>query len=267
MIRSDFHVHTTFADGKNTPEEMVLAAISAKMEAIGFSEHAYVPFDPGFCMSPESSVLYRREIARLKDEYAGRIKILCGVEMDYDSVDDPGVYDYVIGSVHYLSAGGNTYSVDLSPQETLRCVNEGFGGDFDSYAEAYFEKLSLIKEKTGAHVIGHFDLITKFAERGVSPDAGSTRYINAWKTAVQRLAGGALLEINTGAVSRGCRTEPYPAEDILREWRRRGGRVLLSGDAHSAEHIAYGFDKAEALAKRCGYTSDGICGSPVSATE
>ena len=41
MILTDLHVHTNYCDGKNTPEEMVLAAIEKGMECIGFSVHSY----------------------------------------------------------------------------------------------------------------------------------------------------------------------------------------------------------------------------------
>ena len=36
----DLHVHTTFSDGKNTPEEIVLEAIRRGMDTIGFSDHS-----------------------------------------------------------------------------------------------------------------------------------------------------------------------------------------------------------------------------------
>ena len=42
MILEDFHMHTTFCDGVNTPEEMVQAAIRLGMKRIGFSAHAPV---------------------------------------------------------------------------------------------------------------------------------------------------------------------------------------------------------------------------------
>ena len=39
LIQSaDFHVHTTFCDGKNTAEEMVLAAIEAGFSVMGFPD-------------------------------------------------------------------------------------------------------------------------------------------------------------------------------------------------------------------------------------
>ena len=45
MIKTSFHTHTTFCDGKNTPEEMVVAAIEKGFVALGFSTHS--PSSPG----------------------------------------------------------------------------------------------------------------------------------------------------------------------------------------------------------------------------
>jgi predicted metal-dependent phosphoesterase TrpH len=50
MIFTDLHVHTTFSDGKNTPEEVVLSAIDMGFDAIGFSGHGYTDFDLTYCM-------------------------------------------------------------------------------------------------------------------------------------------------------------------------------------------------------------------------
>lgn len=251
---ADLHVHTDFADGKNTPEEMVLSAIEKGLSVIGFSEHAYVPFDPGAGLTPESTLAYRREIARLKTAYREKITVLCGIEMDYDAVDTPAAYDYVIGSVHYLTVGDTHYSVDVSPEETLRCVNEGFGGDFDRYAEAYFEKVSRLPEKTQANIIGHMDLIAKFEKFSAAPAADGERYRRGWKSALSALSGRAILEINSGAVARGYREAPYPHADILDAWRECGGEVVLSSDAHSAAQIAFYFTEMAAIVSRHGLT-------------
>ena len=40
MIKANFHTHSTFSDGANTPEEMVQTAISLGMTALGFSDHS-----------------------------------------------------------------------------------------------------------------------------------------------------------------------------------------------------------------------------------
>ena len=59
MIWQDLHVHTTYCDGKNTPEEMVLAAIDKGLVRLGFSGHAYQSFDQEPSMSIEGTAAYR----------------------------------------------------------------------------------------------------------------------------------------------------------------------------------------------------------------
>lgn len=258
MIRSDFHMHTSYADGKCSVCEMAEAAIAGGFDTIGFSEHAYVPFDPDYSMSPVASEKYRHEVLCAGKKYGGKIKILCGAEMDFDSEDDPALYEYIIGSVHYIKVGGKVYSVDATPEETLKCVREGFGGDFDGYAEAYFEKVARICEKTGANIIGHFDLITKFERFGASPKLESGRALHAWQSALRALAGKAALEINTGAMSCSYRDMPYPSKAILNEWKKLGGAVVITSDAHFAPNIGYAFDAAEALARTCGFDTAGF---------
>ncbi len=99
MIRADFHVHTTFCDGQAAPEEMVRAALETGLDAIGFSGHSRTAFDESWCMSEAGTAAYRAEIARLKDAYAGRIAVYCGIEQDILSELPAEGYDYVIGSV------------------------------------------------------------------------------------------------------------------------------------------------------------------------
>ena len=67
-------------------------------------------------------------------------------------------------------------------------------------------------------------------------------------------AAGKIFEINTGAISRGYRSTPYPAPELLRHLYAIGGRITVSSDAHSAAAICCAFDKAEALAQSCGFT-------------
>ena len=82
---SDLHMHTIYCDGHHTPEEMVQSAIEKGMTCIGFSGHSYVDFDPEAGMDRIREDAYRREIARLKDVYLDRIRIYCGIELDYET--------------------------------------------------------------------------------------------------------------------------------------------------------------------------------------
>ena len=113
-------------------------------------------------------------------------------------------------------------------------------------------------------------------EGGKLFDESDPRYKDAWVGALDRLAGTAashtgaydkksgqafenasrndnvIFEINTGAISRGYRTSPYPAKEILIEIARRGIPVILSSDSHEKSTLMYGFDEAEKLADELG---------------
>ena len=242
-MRGDFHVHTRFCDGAAEPEAMVRAALELGLDAVGFSGHSHTAFDESWCMSVPGTRCYRGEIARLKAEYGGRIAVFCGVEQDLFSDAPTEGYDYVIGSVHYLSAGGTYLPVDETPEELRRTAARHFGGDLCGLVEAYYEHVSRVHAVTGCGVVGHFDLIAKFNEGGALFDEAHPRCVAAWKAAADALLGtGALFEINTGAVARGYRTAPYPAAPILDYLIARGARFLLSGDAHSPGGLCFGFD-------------------------
>ena len=243
MTRGDFHVHTTYCDGKAKPEAMVRAAIKAGLPAIGFSGHSHTAFDESWCMSVAGTRSYRAEIARLKAKYGGKIAVYCGVEQDLLSDASTAGYDYVIGSVHYLSADGAYIPVDESAEDLRDAAEDHFGGDLYALAACYYEHISRVRAVTGCGVVGHFDLITKFNEGGALFDESDPRYVAAWRAAADALLPtGAIFEINTGAIARGYRTTPYPAAPILEYLASKGARFLFSGDAHAPDGLGYGFD-------------------------
>lgn len=247
MILSDLHVHTIFSDGKNTPEEMVLAAIDKGMTKIGFSDHSYTSYDESYCMSREGTQVYRKVVESLKEKYRDQIEILCGIEQDFYSDFPPEGYDYVIGSVHAVRVERGYFSVDESPEVLQAAAERYFGGDWYALAEHYYQTVAQVVERTGADIIGHFDLVTKFNEGGKLFDENHPRYVAAWQEAADRLLKtGKPFEINTGAMSRGYRTQPYPAGQIIHYIRKNGGSFILSSDAHAAENLCHAFQSIKA---------------------
>lgn len=247
MILSDLHVHTIFSDGKNTPEEMVLAAIDKGMTKIGFSDHSYTSYDESYCMSREGVAVYRKVVAGLKEKYRDQIEILCGIEQDFYSDFPAEGYDYVIGSVHAVRVERGYFSVDESPEVLQAAAERYFGGDWYALAESYYRTVAQVVERIGADIIGHFDLVTKFNEGGKLFDENHPRYVAAWQEAADRLLKtGKPFEINTGAMSRGYRTQPYPSGRIINYIRKHGGKLILSSDAHSAENLCFTFESVKA---------------------
>lgn len=252
MIKADFHVHTKFCDGKNTPEEMVKAAISLGMTSLGFSVHSFTAFDTSYCIKKERMAEYIEEINRLKETYRGSIRILCGIERDLYADEPLERFDYTIGSLHYVKKNGVYYTVDESAETLKKAIRDGWQGSAVDFAKDYYAEVSRLGV-TKPDIIGHIDLLTKFDEVEPIFDITDPEYIAAAKGAVDALLPLCVpFEINTGAISRGYRKTPYPAPFLLAYILEKGGKVILSGDVHAASGLLCHFEEAEALARSLG---------------
>jgi histidinol-phosphatase (PHP family) len=297
MQNFDLHMHTTYCDGKDSAEAMVLSAIENGLSFAGISGHSFTPHDQCYCMTREGTQRYIEEIRALREKYADRITLLLGTELDRYADIDLSPYDYWLGSVHYIFSeeGKRKYAeilashgsgaadaelealvkyedwcpVDDAPEDLQRFA-ENYDGLMD-VAEMYFETVGGIVSATDCDIIGHFDLITKFNEPVEIYDTSDPRYIAAWKKAIDRIfddcaerykngyrnrlekpgvlkAGDKpVFEINTGAISKGYRTLPYPAADQIDYIKSKGGVLILNSDSHAAGTVCYGFEEFENL--------------------
>lgn len=248
MTTKDLHCHTTYCDGANTPEEMVLSAIDKGLDTIGICAHSYTFFDTSYCIRKEAIPRFLAEVHYLRAAFYDRIHVLCGVEQDYYSAEATDDFDYVIGSVHYLKCGSDYVPVDETPELLRDAAEKHFGGDIYALCEQYYATVADVVSRTACDIIGHFDLVTKFVERTDLIDVHHPRYVAAWQSAADELLKtGVPFEINTGAISRGYRTSPYPSAEIIDYIKAHGGELILSSDAHSADAAAFQFDKFESL--------------------
>ena len=253
----DYHVHTSYCDGANSPREMVLKAIDNGFDTLGFSGHGYTDFDLSFCMSLVRTDDYIDEVRRLADEYAGRLNILCGVEQDYFSSNPTTRFDYVIGSVHYLYVNGKYVPLDMKVDTMRALIDEVYGGDFSALACDYYRQVSDVANKTECDIIGHFDLITKFKNR--TEIKFDERYFEAAFSAIDALIPYKKpFEINLGAIARGYRGSPYPDARLLQYIHERGGEIVITGDCHNALFLGANFEKAVEAAKAAGFCEQRI---------
>jgi histidinol-phosphatase (PHP family) len=125
------------------------------------------------------------------------------------------------------------------------------------------EGSAYIVNKTDADIIGHFDLITKFNEKSPRFDESEPRYRKAAIDAVDSLLTYCRpFEVNTGAISRGYRTTPYPSRGLLEYINARGGCVILSSDSHRADTLNFVFKDALDIVRSVGFTPDRIYNDP-----
>ena len=252
-MMQNLHSHTVYCDGSLTPEEMVKAAIKKGCSSFGLSGHSYAPFDLKHCMSKGDTERYQRDAVRLKEKYSSEIELYFGIEQDYYSDGPPVGFDFIIGAIHYLKAGDTFVCVDAGAKNQKTAVDEYFGGDYYAFAEKYYETLADIG-KTGADIIGHFDIVTKYNSNSGLFDETDPRYIGAALGAMDEiLKTRSLFEVNTGAMYRLGKPEQYPAAFLLKELQRRGGEAILSSDSHDAASICWKFDEMRELLKSCGF--------------
>jgi len=255
MGHQNLHTHTTFVDGMLTPEAMIRAALKKDCDSIGFSEHSHLTFDKRYSMTREVTYEYIREINALKEKYEGGIEVFLGIEQEYFSNWQPDGFDYVIGSAHYVKVGNEYVTVDAGAKHQKSMVDTYFGGDYYAMAEAYFSVMSQIVSKTNADIIGHFDLVAKYNFDAHLFDEMHPRYINAALAAIDEIMKDCkLFEVNTGAMYRFDKPEPYPSAFFLKEIYKRGGEVILTSDSHDAESICHKFDEMSEFLKECGFS-------------
>lgn len=255
MRLQDLHTHSLFDDGKNSLEEMVQAAIGKGFSAIGLSAHSPIENEHEWTMPKERLSEYLLETKRLKEAYRDQIKVFCGIEYDLRSSLDLSQFDYVIGSVHATVTPDGAFDADNTAQVAQDGLIRYFGGDADAAAKCYFSQYAQVAQTPKIDIVAHFDLLTKFNERIKLYDPDSSTYLQAALESMELLVKAEkIFEINSGAISRGYRTSPYPAKKLLSHLRSLNGRICLNSDSHSVEAIGYAFEHSLELAKECGFT-------------
>lgn len=253
-LECSVHCHTNLSDGKNTPAEMARAAYERGIKVLGLSDHSHTPHDDRFCMSVEKTAHYRTAITELRKKYEGKMSILCGLEWDQWSDERLSDWDYAIGSVHYITGPktGERYMVDSTREMLFQCLVE-FDGDGIAMAKSYYTAVAAVADK-GPTILGHFDLLKKLNGDGAFFDENDHRY-RAIALATLEYAIGKVqaLEINTGGLARGYREEFYPAPFLLKRWKKLGGKVIITADAHQTDDLLFAFEKAADIAKAAGF--------------
>ncbi len=266
----NLHTHTTYCDGVDTPEQMILSAIEKGFGSIGFSGHSYMFYSNYVQMTPEKNEQYKSEIALLKEKYRDKIDIFCGLEYDMYSAIDQSGYDYLIGSVHYLKIGDEYVGFDRSADMVRQVIDTYFSGDGMKYAKAYYQALAELPSYGDFDIVGHFDIISKHSDSVKFFDENAVAYKSMVLEAADALRGKIpIFEVNTGAIARGYRTTPYPTVFIIKELQKMGFGVCISSDCHNAKDLDCGFDMATEILKKSGFreqyilTERGFIGVPL----
>ncbi len=267
-LRTNYHTHSHYDDGAGEIADYIEAALNVGLNSYGVSCHAPVPIEGGedWMMPREKLSQYVAEVRRLRGEYAGRLPVSMGLELDYaPGLGDwyareilPWGFDYFVGSVHYAGTDGAgiPWCVDESAERFADGLATGYGGDIRRALETYFAlQREMVAARTpGVAIVGHMDKakMWNFGERYF-------RETDAWYMAVVEetlaafKAAGLTVELNTAGLRREI-AAPYPSPWVLARCKALDIPVCVNTDAHKPEEVAAGFPEAEAILRDVGIT-------------
>ena len=258
MKYSCIHTHTNFCDGKGDVDLYCQRAVEQGLYSLGFSSHAPVTKKTGFTtdwhMKDERLDEYIETVNNAKKKWKGKIKIFLGLEVDYiHGIMGPADrdyktmgLDYIIGAVHYVSPPkGELFTVDDSPENVQKGLQEGFGGDPDALLNAYWENLEGLIHAGGFDVLAHPDVIKKTNNifKFFSEESDTYR-MKSEKIAAMAGDRGIIIEVNTGGMIRGKTSSPYPSLPFLKKFRKYKVPAIINSDAHNPDVLSGFYDEA-----------------------
>lgn len=247
---SNYHTHSHYCDGRGELRDFVEYALEHGFSHLGFSGHAPVPFENTFAIAKEDYPKYCAEVKALKEEYAGRIDIKLGLEIDYipgvldnfSQLIKEGGLDYFIGSVHLVSDPNgdpnNLWFIDGSKQETYdEGLQRVFGGDVRKGVKAFFHQNNQMLEATNPPIIGHFNKIVMH-NRDRYFHENEEWYKNLVKETIALIKEkGTICEINTRGIYKGRHNDFYPSKEIIKYMDSLRIPVLVGSDAHDTFNL------------------------------
>jgi histidinol-phosphatase (PHP family) len=250
MLPADYHTHTPLCrHATGEPIELAAQAARAGLLELGFSDHNPMPQDDfdDWRMRASDLDVYVEKVEQARRKYPN-LMIKLALEVDYlpgyeDWVRDLAhrhPWDYLIGSVHYVSP---SWAIDNPLQ-----LSQWKSRDPFEVWTAYFERLTMAAESGLFDIIGHADLCKKFC---FYPKQDCTQLVNRFLEAA--LKHNVAIELNTAGLRKECK-EIYPSPAIVESAAKSGIPITFGSDAHSPSEVALNFTEAVQVACSVGYT-------------
>jgi len=220
------------------------------LSEIGFADH--FPLEMLGC-TPENQVSmradeleeYLADVRAIRDRAA--IPVRLGIEVDYlpgcEAITGELLaaysFDYVIGSIHFLDNWDFTHPGQVERYKMA---------DIDALYEEYFTAVGQLAESGLFDIIGHLDVVKKFA---FFPQRSWDSLMR--KTCATLSGSGICVELNTSGW-RAPVNEAYPSEAFLKLCREMQIPVTLGSDAHCPQDVGRDLNRARTMLHSLGFT-------------
>ncbi len=258
---ANFHTHSKYCDGKGELMDYVEEARRLKICSLGFSSHAPVEFNCGWCMKADDLDHYLQSIDTLKKSVTD-IELYKSLEIDYIprtiSTDQfKNQLDYTIGSIHFIDSfpeDGIPWEIDGKHTRFLEGLDKIFHGDSTAAFSRYFELTRKMIEESCPTIIGHLDKIKiqNVDNKFFSED--DEWYQREVRKTVDLIAERkAIVEVNTRGVYQKKSSTVYPSPWILKLLYEKDIPITLSSDAHHPADLINQFTETVHLLSDIGF--------------
>ncbi|MEQ2527032.1 histidinol-phosphatase HisJ [Bacillaceae bacterium CLA-AA-H227] len=258
-MKKDGHIHTPFCPHgtKDAFEEYIEKAIQLGFSEISFTEHA--PLPEGFVdttpnqdsgMKLEELDTYFEQLNQLKLIYKDKIRINCGLEVDYIEGFEAQTKDFLnrygsklddaVLSVHFLKHEDTYDCLDYSPNVFEQMIEKY--GSLENVYENYFRTLlKSIHADLGPFKprrIGHMTLVRKFQKKFPMTHDFRSEILQI----LQAMKEGSLeLDYNGAGISKPLCGETYPPKWVAKEATKLKIPLIYGSDAHQVKELEQGY--------------------------
>ena len=247
---TDYHVHLRPDEAENSAADAFTAANAERyrevaaergIEELGVAEHIY-RFTAA--LDVWTHPLWVKHAVDDLDAYCSFVReetdLKLGIEADFipgreeqmRALLEQREWDYVVGSIHFLSEGALDY-------DKYDVWNSGRSPDH--VWRTYFEWLGELAASGMYDVLAHPDLVKHWGQQRPWPEKDLRFY---YDIAMEKIAeSGIAVEVSTAGLRKPV-GEIYPASGFLEMVVDAGNPIALSSDAHTVEQLGYGYEDA-----------------------
>lgn len=239
MYLIDYHCHSEYSfDSKAKLEDNIISAIKKGIKELCITDH----FDYGTEDYREINYnKYQDEVKQLQDKYRNKIKFLFGIEVGVQ-VEHIESIKRMLNSIPFDFKIASTHDVDnIGPHSREYWSGVDRISGYRKYYEAMYNSIVNYKDYD---IFGHLDYVIRY---GPYKDIGfkykeiGDILDESMKILIHEGKG---IEINTSSIRKGME-EFHPRDEIIKRYIELGGEIFTIGsDAHMAEHVGLGIDRA-----------------------
>ena len=256
MFFPDYHLHSEFSEDSSAKlNDIITSAKEKGMKSICITDH----FDMDFPVTKEAPEVrfdldipnYIKALTNLQQELAPEFDLRIGIELGTmpttlnkltKFVQENPYFDFIIASTHIVD--------NMDPYYPSYFEGRSYK---DGHRRYFEDELYAVTNYSAYDVYGHLDYILRYGrdpENPFNPMDFMDIFEEIFKQIISRGKG---IELNTGGLYKDL-NQTHPCKEYLKLYKKLGGEIITIGsDAHTADKIGYGFDKAKDLLLECGF--------------